>query len=285
MTALIGGLILITAGCNLPGQISTTVPTQTTLSPFPLETPLVSSPAVSPQPSKLTPTPVSLPTGASSPPAIRLDAPLSLGLVEGVDLDFLAKHLRSSDYVAVRLNNIDALDGISGTNRSLVLTAQDVSNMSEVITLARDKGITMIGYNLEGQLSKSELVAGEIGVYDQVKAAGIPFMFGPTVTNLLSYYNDFAKNANAIMIQSQRMQGKDNYADTVKQLIANIKTVNPDIHVWVQISVVPPNDPSISTETVLNEIASIADSVDGLFLFFPTGRWDKAQEIIVALRP
>jgi hypothetical protein len=143
----------------------------------------------------------------------------------------------------------------------------------------------MISYNLEGQLTLEQLVAGESSVYDQVRAAGFPFMFGPTVANLLRYYTDFANNADAIIIQSQRMQVSADYGTNVLDLITKIKAANPNIQVWVQISVVPPPDRNVPVETVMQEIASIADSVDGLFLYYTIERWDAVKEIITALRP
>jgi hypothetical protein len=278
-------IVLLATSCSFNGQVSPVVPTQGT-KPSTLSPALTETPATSPiKTQPISPTMIASATSTSSLPLVHLDAPLNLGLTEGMDYDFLEKHLRSTDYIAVHVKNIDALDRVSGTKRSLVLTSQDVNQISDIIALAKDKGIDMIGYNLEGQLTKAELTSGEIEVYDEVKAAGFPFIFGPTVSNLLRYYSDFAKNADAIMIQSQRMQGMDGYEENVKQLIANIKSVNPDIRVWVQVSVVPPNNPNAPVETVLNEIASIADSVDGLFLFVPPQRWETAKQIIASLRP
>lgn len=287
---LIFALILLTVGCTLTNQVSTAVPTQVTpSSPQPtiaLTETLSASPTVMPsQPVDLTPTPVPLPTDSSSPPIIRLDAPLGLGLLEGADFDFLAQHLRSDDYVVVHTRNVKALDRVPDKKRMLILTPEDVKNMSDTLALADSNDITLISYNLEGQLTREELVDGERTVYDQINAAGFPFMFGPMVTHLMRYYADFANNADAIIIQSQRMQVSDDYGERVKELIANLKAANPDIQVWVQISIVPPPDRNVPIETVLKEIASIADSVDGLFLFYTVERWDAVKEIISVLRP
>lgn len=286
LTILTGAFVLITAGCTLTGQGSTAVPaTQSPQPALPSETQPVSPTASPSQPVEQTTTPVLLPTGASSPPGIRLDAPLSLGLLQGADFEFLAEHLRSDDYVVVHIKNLKSLDSVPGKKRLLILTPEDVQNMSNTLALAESNHIDMLSFNLEGQLTQEQLVAGESAVYEQVKAASFPFMFGPMVTHLVRYYEDFAKHADAIIIQSQRMQVNDNYAKNVKDLIANIKGANPDIQVWVQISVVPPPDRNVPVETVLQEIASIADSVDGLFLYYTVERWDAVKEIILALRP
>jgi hypothetical protein len=165
------------------------------------------------------------------------------------------------------------------------MTPEDVQNMAATLTLAKSNAIDMVSYNLEGQLTQAQLVTGESDVYAQVKAAGFPFMFGPMVTHLVKYYDDFAKNADAIIIQSQRMQVNENYEQNVKDLITKLKAANPDVQVWVQISIVPPPDRNVAVETVLKEIASIADAVDGLFLFYTVERWDAVVTILNAIRP
>jgi hypothetical protein len=284
---MVGIIILIAIGCTVPTQQATPVPTRVTQTPaVPVATQTeksVSPSATATQPASETALPS--PTGDTSAPSIRLDAPLSLGLLEGVDYDFLQQHLRSDDYVVVHVRNVKSLDRVSGTKRLLILTPEDVKNMQRTLALAESQDIDMISYNLEGQLTVEDLVAGSSSVYEQVKDAGIPFMFGPTLNHLARYYADLAPHADAIIIQSQRMQTSDDYGENVKELIANLKAANPDLEVWVQISIVPPPDREVPVETVLKEIESIADSVDGLFLFYTMDRWDEVKEIITAVRP
>ena len=283
VAVLNGILILVAVSCTLSGQQPTSVPTLVTQTPV-LPVATMTETPVTPT-ATVTQTAVPSPTGDSSAPLIRLDAPLSLGLLEGVDYAFLEEHLRSDDYVVVHIRNLKSIDRVPGKRRLLILTPEDVKNMQQTLALAESNQIDMISYNLEGQLTVEELVAGESSVYEQVSAAGFPFMFGPTLNHLVRYYADLALNADALIIQSQRMQTQDDYGENVKELIANIKAVNPDIEVWVQISIVPPPDREVPVETVLQEIASIADSVDGLFLFYTIERWDEVKEIVTALRP
>lgn len=210
------------------------------------------------------------------PQGIAEYIPLDISLYNSDIVEWFNNYARDTDLISARPDCIDLLDDVKVGKKILVFTHQ--SDPQEMISLAKEKGIKIIGYNLEGPFSKEELISKEKEVYELAKENGLLFVFGPTVVNLEKYYEDFVQYADVIVLQSQRYQTEDNYEEVVEELIEKIKSANPNVKVRVVVSVSPPSLKNgqvervyFSADQVIDNIHLIQDKADSIFIFsFPT---------------
>ncbi|HEC95127.1 MAG TPA: hypothetical protein ENI45_04085 [Thermoplasmatales archaeon] len=214
-----------------------------------------------------------------------IEVPLGVGIMHPSHIGFLNQRMREYDIVAVRPHYIDFLEEIETGQKTLVFGAEDFGNISFLIDEAKERGVQIIGYNLEGPYSMEEMVQQEQTVYQMVKSRNLTFMFGPTLLNLERYYADFTPYTDIIVFQSQHYQTRDNYRDLVVDLICRIKSVNPEVKVWVQVSVNPPESPEITVEEVVANIYGISDVADGVWIYYHSSRWEVTQRVLRILRP
>ncbi len=75
-------------------------------------------------------------------------------------IEFFNRYADSDDIIQFRRKNIDLLDSVKTGNPILIFGRGD--NPTEIIELAKQKGIKTIGYNLEDvKLTKEELIEQE----------------------------------------------------------------------------------------------------------------------------
>lgn len=217
--------------------------------------------------------------------AFAADLSIGLGVDRSPDLAFLNEKFRENDIAMVRDRNAEVSKEIKKAKRCLVIGSKAAAQASDLSEKVKRFGINQLGYNLEGKLTYEELVNGEKKVLGLARELGLEYIFGPGVRQLEKYYKDFALYADIIVLQSQRYQTNADYQQTVTNLIAKIRMANPRVKVWVQVSVNPPGDRGISVERVKQNINSIKDSVDGIFIFYIPSRWPQVKELISWLRP
>jgi hypothetical protein len=68
-------------------------------------------------------------------------------------------------------------------------------------------------------------------------------------------------------------------------LIDGIKSANPNVKVWVQVSVNPPHKQQILPEEVIHDIQLVADSADLIWIFFAPNKVNVMEEVFKNLRP
>ncbi len=210
--------------------------------------------------------------------------PLGVGVWDSVTLDFLNKALGPNDIIAYRPQNEGLMSAPTTARKMLVFGDQDYGQAATLIQDAKTMGAALIGFNLEGQLTREELLEKAREVGKLVKEADLRYMFGPKVADLEKYFPALSRIANILLFQSQNFQTQPNYKQTLGMAIARIKKMNPNVRVWVQVSVNPPGNRTLTVEQVLKNIAAVADMADGIFLFYNPTRWDVAKDVIIKLR-
>ena len=215
----------------------------------------------------------------------ELNTPIGVGIANPENIDFLNSRLKSHDIIAVRPHLIAYLNMVETGRKTLVFGNFYYENASQIIKDAKSLGAVIIGFNLEGPFTKEEMLNKEKAVYQIVKAYNLTYMFGPTVNQLQKNYKDYVKYTDIIIIQSQRFQLEENYRAIIEEIASNIRKANPNVEVWVQVSVNPPMNRYITAEEVVRNILDIADFVDGVWIFYTAQRWNVAKEVISVLRP
>lgn len=254
-------------------------------------------PAPTPVPTSMptvTPTLFSAPMPANTPAATDVSTsaptptfPLGVGLWDESLIDFFNQEMGENDVIAARLPIIDLLDQAK-VGRKIVVAGGGISQIDErverLFQQLSAKGVEFFGLNLEADLPKEELVAEEAAVYQLAQEYNVTYVFGPTLPNLERYYADFAKHADVLVLQSQRYQGREDYEEAVEDLIARIKKANPDIEVWVQVSVLPPPNREMSVDEVIRHVNLIADKADLIFLYYTPQTQNRLKEVIEEFR-
>jgi len=215
-----------------------------------------------------------------------LSIPLGIGVYDSEDVDFFNRFAVEQDVIAVRSEYLSLLDRVRTGQKKLILSPHDRENLdiSALINEAKGKGVTILGFNLETALSQEELIDQEIQMKSLAQEAGLLYVFGPTLQKLSKFYLDFAPHSDILVLQSQRFQTTADYEQRVEQLISNIKSANPKVKVWVQVSVIPPEKRDATADEIVSDIKLIADHADLVLIYFTPKTASVMEEVILKLR-
>jgi hypothetical protein len=225
---------------------------------------------------------------ASKPPIKLSTNPLNPAIIE-----IFNKYADSEDIIGVRPEKIDILNSFKTGKPMLVFGKRD--DPEEMIDLAKQKGIKTIGYNYENsRITKEELLEQQIKVYQLTKENGLKYVFGPLAIHVVRYGAELAENTDAIMIQLRNFQLQDDFEKEVESLITEMKRVNPEIEIWVQIDVTPnlpkdsekaqPTQVKQTTEELLRQIEAIEDQVDVVSIWYDRDELEVTEEIFKEMR-
>ncbi|MFB0534650.1 MAG: hypothetical protein ACETWR_06680 [Anaerolineae bacterium] len=262
-----------------PTETLASPPTETS-APLPTETP--APPTMAP----VTPTPTVEEETGPTPTGKTLEIPLGIGIWDADNVAFFNRYAREQDIIAARLPFMEFLDDVEVGQKMLVLGPRDeeATDIGSVVAAAKAKGATMLGYNLETALPKEELISKEKEMQRVAGANDLRYAFGPTLGKLLKYYDDFARHADIIVLQSQRFQTTKEYEERVEELIGRIRSANPEVKVWVQVSVNPPEKRDITPDEVVSDIQLIADQADLIWIFFAPEKASTMEEVFKRFR-
>lgn len=192
---------------------------------------------------------------------------LGLRVVSTEQVDFFNQYAQPQDTIAtgISIKEVGLLKNAKTQNKSLVYGGE--ASTDEAIAVAKANDIKIIFFNKEGTQSVEELAQAEKEAYKKAKAAGLSFGFAPTGRMLAAHYQSFVLDADIIGYQTQSIQTEANYAETVRNLIVKMKALNPKLQVFVQVSVTPQGDRTITADKVIANIRSIADIADQIKIF------------------
>lgn len=272
-----------------PGPTDTFTPPPTeTLAPPPTETsaPLPTETPAPPTTPPVTPRPTVEGETGPTPTGKTLEIPLGIGIWDADNVAFFNRYAREQDVIAARLPFMDLLNDVEIGQKMLVLGPRDeeATDISSVIAEAKAKGVTMLGYNLETALPKEELTSKEKEMQATASEDGLLYAFAPTLRKLSNHYDDFARHADIIVLQSQRFQTTKEYEERVEELIGRIRSASPETQVWVQVSVNPPEKRDVTPDEVIGDIQCVADQADLIWIFFAPKRASVMEEVFERLR-
>jgi len=207
------------------------------------------------------------------------DLPIGIGIMDESHLEFLNERMQDGDILAVRPHLMNLLDNVKVGIRTLVFSADYYSEVESLIEDAVDRKVGIIGYNLEGAYTLEEMIEQEKTVYNLTKQYDILFMFGPTLTKLIKYYKEFVKYTDIILIQAQHLQTMEDLRGKLEEIIHNISTINPDVDIWVQLSVNPPDGRDLTAEEFLEDMNEIEDLIDGIWIFYVNSKWPIVKDV------
>lgn len=213
------------------------------------------------------------------------DTPVGIGVVDESHLEFLNERMKDVDILAVKPHLMNLLDEIIVGRKTLVFGADYYSEVEDLIENAVENDVEIIGYNLEGPYAVEEMIAQEKTVYNLTKQHNLLFMFGPTLTKLIKYYEEFVKYTDIILIQAQHLQTMEDFRVELEEIIHRISAVNPDIGIWVQLSLNPPENRNLSAEEFINDMEEVADLADGIWIFYYDSKWPILMEVLNEIRP
>ena len=283
-------LILFGSGGCVP------VPTPTPvdiLAPSPTATPkptdTLAPPTETPAPPTTTPMTPTSKLGAEASPAPTketLDIPLAIGIYNWDNVAFFNKYASERDVIGARPPFMDFLDDVDIGKKILVFAPRDepLTDVGPVVSEAKARGITILGYNLETALPKEDLINREMGMQRFASEDDLLYVFGPTLLKLERYYDDFARHADIILLQSQRYQTREEYEERVEKLIEKIRSANPEVKVWVQVSVNPPEKRHVTPDEVISDIQLIADKADLIWIYYRPRTASVMEEVFKRLR-
>jgi hypothetical protein len=247
--------------------------------------PTVETPAP-PTTTSVTPTPQMGTETDPAPAEETLSIPLANGIWDADNVTVFNRYAREQDVIAARTPFLDLLGDVEIGHKMVLLAPRDEegTDIPSVIAEAKTKGVTMLGYNLETALPKEDLVSKEKEMQSVAGAHGLQYAFAPTLLKLTKHYDDFVRHADIIVLQSQRFQTRGDYEERVEELIAKIRSANPEVKVWVQVSVNPPEKRSVTPDEVIDNIQRIADQADLIWIFFAPKRASVMEEVFKRLR-
>lgn len=266
---------------------------------LPTEAPTPSSSPVNvlaPSPTAETPAPpTTAPATATSqvgtetdpvPAEETLSIPLGIGIWDADNVTVFNRYAREQDVIAARTPFLDLLGDVEIGQKMVFLAPGDEAgtDIRSTIAEAKTKGVTMLGYNLETALPEEDLVYKEKEMQRVARAHGLVYAFAPTLLKLTKYYDDFVRYADIVILQSQRFQTKKGYEERVEELITAIRSANPRVKVWVQVSVNPPEDRHVTPDEVVSDIQRIADQADLIWIYFTPKRASVMEEVFKRLR-
>ncbi len=262
------GLMLVLFACANPNPVQrNALQTESTIPPS------TASPSV-------------LPTNGSNNSG-QLSIPIGIGVVTPEVLAIWNTYALESDMVSVSFRQPDFLNSARTKNKSIVYL--ELSATNDALHLAQQHGANTVGFNLETTNDCTELIRQEQAAYQQVKPTGIRLVFGPTgrmLTRCIASNPEIAQQADILVFQTQGLQMQDNYAEEVMATVHAIRSVNPQVGIWAQVSVNPPGSRTVTAEEVIQSIRSIQSSVDSISIFIhPTpDRLVVLEQVLKTLR-
>jgi len=257
--------------------------------------------------------------GAARPsagaPADAADSPLGIGFLWTAQSDQVVDRLGSEkDYVDVILGpgRLEIFDRVKPPTRvaciSLALErneARPFPGVKETIEILRKArvapGRVIIAYNPErspGTTAREldELLASVRRARELARSYGAPLMVGPGLREMMSredLYPELAKNCDAWLIQSQRLQLDEttrkpvdvaHYRHEVKRIVDRLREGNPKIRIYVQlVTTAERQRVALSAEQIAAFARSIEDLVDAVRIY--GARAELLNGIIDQLRP
>jgi hypothetical protein len=171
----------------------------------------------------------------------------------------------------------DYYDQLEGGLR--VLVAPSLAQLQQLAERADQSEVSYdaLGYGLEqGRHTTTEELADLVGATQQAADLadkyGKKLVMGPGFKLMSEHWDEYplmAASADVWILQSQRLQihpPGQTYREEVEKVIDQIRTGNPDIEIWVQISVTP-GPTTLSVEEWLAYREAIIDLVDGVYVF------------------
>lgn len=280
------GIMVFIALCAMLQAVPSTLPPSTpTL--VALQTPT----STTTRSSTSTPTVQGIPTAADvATPTLAaeetLGIPLGIGIWDSENVAFFNRYAREQDVIGARPPYLDLLDDVEVGQRMFFVGGRDepFTDIGSMISEARAIGVTMLGYNLETALPREELTAKEMQLQQIASDNDLVYAFGPTLAKLERYYEDFGRYADVLILQSQRYQTMAEYEEVVEELIERIRSTNPEVKVWVQVSVNPPQKREITPDEVIQHVELIADKADLIWIYFAPQRAPVMEEVFRRLR-
>jgi hypothetical protein len=160
-----------------------------------------------------------------------------------------------------------------------VLVGPSLAKLKQLAERADKSGVPYdaLGYGLEQSKHATadelaDLVAATQQAADLADKYGKKLVMGPgfkLMSEHLSEYPQMAALADVWILQSQRLQVHppgEAYREEVEKVINQIRAGNPDIEIWVQISVTP-GPTTLAVDEWLAYRDSIKDLVDGIYVF------------------
>ena len=234
----------------------------------------------------VTPTPKVGTEAGPTPTGETLDIPLGIGLYNSDNVAFFNRYAREHDAVFARPPNMDLLNDVKIGQKTLLFAPRDepLTDVETVISKAKAIGATILGYNVETVLIPEEIVRKEMELQQYAAENDLLYAFGPLLVKLERHYDDFARYADVIVLQSQRYQTTEEYEERVEELIEKIKSVNPEVKVWVQVSVNPPKKRHVTPDEVISDIQLIADKADLIVIYYAPKTAPVMEEVFKRLR-
>jgi hypothetical protein len=262
----------------------------TTAKPEPTDTVAPATTPASEPVDTLAPTPTveakASPTATFLPSGETLQIPIGIGIVDANSVEIFNKYAREHDVIAARPPFLDLLKDVEVGRKMLSFAPRDepVTDPVPTISQAKALGITLLGYNLETVRDPEELVRKEQELQAAANEAGLTYVFGPVAAVLMRQYEDFAQYADALVLQSHRFQATPEYEQWAEELIENIKAVNPDIEVWVLISMGPRERRNSTADQVMSDIQLVSDKADLIWLYYERRNVPVVEEVFSRLR-
>lgn len=238
----------------------------------------------------------------------------SLGITVPIrnDTDDIYPSLSSKSMVdvMVKSSNVQILKDIQSEPYDIMCIALSLSNIEDTIDITDANGVhcDYIGYNPEqnGKTPQDELdnfIDTITTAKSMAEAYGALLLVGPgygymSTPEQEALYDEAAQIADAWMLQSQTMQlfGRtrytpEQYQTAVMRVLNKLYAGNPNLDVWVQLSVTPPGpggleDPFSATD--IYEYADIiSDSITGIRVYDNSDpiRPETLRQVVAAIEP
>jgi len=226
-------------------------------------------------------------SGTAAPvPGGLLDIKIG-AFVLGNNVPFFNKTAGPDDLVVVRPQNLFLLQEITAGRKTVMLGLPDLPHARAILTQAKNLGATAVGLSLEGNPKieiDRELLAKAIAFAKTAKKAGFGFVLIPRPSAQGFRLQPWLSLVDAVILPGQGAQPKDDFAQIVGGIITRVKAAAPAVKVWVQVTVNPPRDGTLTAEAVLAKIAEISSLVDGIFVAYAPKNWPTAKTVILRLK-
>jgi hypothetical protein len=134
-----------------------------------------------------------------------------MGVYDAENVEVFNRYAREQDVVAARPPDLYLLEKVERGRKNLVFAPRDepLTDVQSVISEAKSLGVTILGYDLEEAAPKEDLISKEEEMQANADENEMLYVFGPTLLKLERFYDDFARHADIILLQSQHYQTPD----------------------------------------------------------------------------